>query len=114
MSKGRSKPSTRTGSILIAASLLWLAPGLARATPDTGLEHPALAPQTAEALEPQTAEAGEPFSGTPLPRFTVGWYCPAPDADPLHEAIGFGLGVLLIWGVAARRKARADREGQRA
>ena len=48
-------------------------------------------------------------SGEPLPRFTVGWYCPAPNREPWREAVAFGLGVVMIWAMSERRKARQAR-----
>jgi len=116
------------------AGALVLVAGLAHATPEGGTALAALpgganaaASEAADTTRstalleaagsahgaPPTPAADRPMGSgeaAPLPRFTVGWYCPAPRANPLPDLLGFGLGLLLIWGMAARRKARdADR-----
>lgn len=100
------------GSILIATCVLGISAGSAHATPAQGLEDPVQHQSMAEPGQPGLAQQAE--QKTPLPRFTVGWYCPPPDTDPLRQLIGFGLGVALIWGVSERRKAREARRAQRA
>jgi len=95
-------------------------PGQARATESAAIDL-AQAARNSEATEANSpaplpssssgdpALTGEALAGAelePLPRFTVGWYCPAPNRNPGREALAFGLGVILIWAMAERKKAR--------
>ena len=114
-----------TLALTLALTLMW-APGQARATEPaaTGLAEAARNAETTETNSPapvpsssssssfssgDPALTGEVLAGAelePLPRFTVGWYCPAPNRNPGREALAFGLGVILIWAMAERKKAR--------
>lgn len=107
--RARSRASERRARGLRRAALgaLLLIAGLAHATQEDGTLRETLDGRAnAPPLEAQSRKAAQNEPEEPLPRFTVGWYCPAPQANPLPDILGFGLGVALIWGMAARRKAR--------